>query len=210
MAKITTLQLNKSKKSVTVFLDDSSFFAIDKVVAGDAGLRKGLDLPEEKVKELIEADVYQRCLEVALRFLAYRPRSEREIKYRLRQRGFGSTTIDRVVAKLREQNLINDAAFAQFWKDSRLSSNPKSRRLIKYELMKKGVTTEEADKATGDVDDHVNAYKAGLKKARLLSSLSYAEFCKRLSNYLRWRGFNYQVIVAVSERLWQEKHSGSE
>lgn len=209
MAKITVLQLNKARNRISVLLDDSSSFVVDKTVAVEAGLRKGLDLSLERMRALMESDLSHRCFEAALRFLAYRPRSELEIKQRLYRRGFGDDVISRVLVRLREQNLINDAAFAQFWKDSRLASNPKSRRLIKYELMRKGIAGDAVDKAIGDVDDRENAYKAGMKKARLLSSLGHEEFRRRLSSYLKWRGFGYEVIDSVSERLWQEKQNFS-
>ena len=209
MAKITVLQLNKARNRISVLLDDSSSFVVDKTVAVEAGLRKGLDISLERMGALMESDLYHRCFETALRFLAYRPRSELEIKQRLYRRGFGDDVISRVLVRLREQNLINDVAFAQFWKDSRLSSNPKSRRLIKYELMRKGIAGDAVDKAIGDVDDRDNAYKAGMKKARLLSSLGHEEFRRRLSSYLKWRGFGYEVIDSVSERLWQEKQNFS-
>jgi regulatory protein len=210
VGKIAALKLNKSKKRVSVFLDNSASFVVGRQVAEEAGLRKGLVLSESQVKNLMEADLSHRCFDAALHFLAYRPRSEMEMKQRLHKHGFRDDIISKVLLRLRKKNLINDLGFAQYWKDNRLSLNPRSQRLIKYELIKKGIHGEIADEAIGDIDDSDNAYKAGLKKARLLSSLSYAEFCKRLSNYLRWRGFNYQVIVTVSERLWQEKHSGSE
>ncbi len=210
MAKITTLQLNKSKKKVTVFLDDLSSFTIDKTIAEDVGLRKGVDLSEERLKQLLEVELYRRCYEIGLRFLAYCPRSEREIQQRLHRRGFDDAVVNKVLVKLRKENLINDAAFAQSWKDSRLSSNPKSRRMVKYELMRKGVSSEAVDKAIGDMDDTANAYKAGLRKARLLSSLSYSEFRRRMESYLKWRGFSYDVINVISERLWQEKQNVKE
>lgn len=205
MSKITVLQFNKSKNRVSVFLDDSYSFVIDRQVVEDVGLQKGLDLSECQIKELMEADLSRRCFDTALRFLAYRPRSELEMRQRMRRRGFRDDTISKVLVKLKEQNLINDTVFAQYWKDSRLSSNPKSRRLIKHELRRKGIYDKVADEATGDIDDSANAYKAGLKKARLISSMDYEEFRRKMSNYLKWRGFSYGVISSVSERLWQEK-----
>jgi regulatory protein len=205
VAKIIVLQLNKSKKRVDVILSDSSSFVIDRQVAEEAGLKKGLDLSADQMKELMEADLYRRCFDAALSYLAYRPRSELEMKQRLRRRGFRDDVIHRVAVRLREQNLIDDAAFAEYWKDGRLSSSPRSKRLIRYELIRKGISGVVAGEATGDIDDSANAYKAGIKKARLLSSKRYEEFRKRLTNYLKWRGFGYAVIEKVSERLWQEK-----
>jgi regulatory protein len=209
MGKITALQLSKSKKRVSVFLSDSSSFIIDRNVAEEVGLRKGLDLSIDQVKELLESDLYHRCFDAAVHLLAYRPRSELEMKQRLYKRGFRDDIASKTLLRLREQNLINDEAFAQYWKDTRLSFNPRSRRLIKYELMRKGIPSETADEATSDLDDTAAAYKAGLKKARLISSMDYGEFRRRLSNYLKWRGFSYEIIDNVSERLWQEKQDAS-
>jgi len=205
MSKITALQPNKSRNRVSVFLSDSSSFVIDKETAGKANLKKGLELSAKQVKELQKSALYHRCLDAAVGLLAYRPRSEAEMKQRLYKRGFREDVVTKVLARLREQNIVNDVAFAQYWKDNRVSFNPRSRRLIKYELLRKGVPGETVDEATSDLDDTANAYKAGLKKVRLMSSLDYDEFRRRLSNYLKWRGFSYEIINNISERLWQEK-----
>lgn len=209
MGEIIAFQLNKSKKRISVFLSDSSSFIIGREVAEQAGLCKGLDLSMRQLKELLESDLYHRCFDYAVRLLAYRPRSELEMKQRLCKRGFQEDVVRKVLLRLRAQNLINDFDFAQYWKDSRLSSNPRSRRSIKCELIRKGIPSETADEATSTLDDTAIAYKAGLKKARLISSMDYDEFRRRLSNYLKWRGFTYEVIDNVSERLWQEKQNSS-
>jgi regulatory protein len=207
VSKIVILQLNKSNKRVDVILADSSSFTIDRKVAEEAGLRKGVDLSPEQLNELTEADIYRRCYDSALNFLASRPRSELEIKQRLRRNGFNDEIINRVAMRLREQNLIDDIAFAEYWKENRLSSKPRGKRLIKYELLRKGIPGDTVGQAIGDIDDNANAYKAGKRKARLLYSLSYEEFRKRLSNYLKWRGFSYEVIYKVTESLWKEKQN---
>jgi regulatory protein len=207
VSKIINLKLNESNKRVDVILADSSSFTIDRKVAEEAGLRKGVDLSPEQLRELTEADIYRRCYDLALKFLASRPRSELEIKQRLRRHGFSDEIINRIATRLREQNLIDDIAFAEYWKENRLSSNPRGKRLIKYELLRKGISSDTIGESIGDIDDNVNAYKAGIKKARLLYSLSYGEFRKRLSNYLKWRGFSYEVIDKVTESLWKEKQN---
>ena len=147
------------------------------------------------------------ALESALIFLACRARTGLEIKQKLRKRGFNNDIISKTLEKLRGQKLIDDASFAKDWKESRIKSNPRSKRLIKYELMAKGISGETAIEAINDLDDSANAYKAGLKKARLMVSLSYEEFRKRLLNYLKWRGFSYQIINNVIDRLWNEKEN---
>jgi regulatory protein len=192
---------------VDVILDNAFSISIDKKVALEAGLCKGLDLSEEQLGKLISHEIYSRCYDSALTFLSYRTRSEFEIKQKLRKQGFNEDSIVKVIDRLREQKLVDDLSFAKYWKENRLNSNPKSKRSIKYELMGKGIPGEIALEAINDIDDTANAYKAGLKKARLLFRLDYTEFRKRLLNYLKWRGFSYEIINNVVELLWKEKNN---
>ena len=149
----------------------------------------------------------QDCLNAAYRYLSYRPRSEAEIRQCLQRRGFADETAQKAIDKLKEQNLSDDFAFAQFWKNNRLSFRPKSKRLIKKELRDKKVASEIIDQVTKDIDDEEIAYKLGSSRLPALAHLDYADFYRRLSNYLTYRGFGYQVIRDTAVRLWREKEN---
>jgi len=150
-------------------------------------------------------DPLQRCLDSAYRYLSYRPRSEAEIKQCLKRRGFDSEVVEKTIAKLKEQNLIDDAAFAQFWKSNRLSFKPRSKRLIVKELKDKKIALEVIEQVTQDIDDEANAYKLGSSRMHTLGELNYLDFYRRLSSYLSYRGFSYAVIRQTLARLWEEK-----
>ena len=209
MGRVTALRMNASKKRVKVLVDGSFAFAIDEEVAARAGLQVGQHLSGDQIEELTRADLFQGCFGAALRYLSYRPRSESEVRQRLYRHGFGDDVVNQVIIELRERKLIDDVSFAQYWKDNRLSFSPRSRRLIKLELRQKGIATETANEVTGDLNDEFSAYEAGLKKARVLTTLDYSEFRRRLSGYLRRRGFNYEVISYVVARLWHEQQTAS-
>ena len=150
---------------------------------------------------------FQNCLEAALRYFNYRPRSEAEIRKRLKYRGFDNALVNEVISHLKAQKLIDDDAFAQFWKDNRQFFRPRSQRLIRLELKEKGIASEIIDRVTQDIDDEANAYTVGRKSARLLVTSDYKDFCQRLTSYLRRRGFGYEVINHTIMRLWQELKS---
>lgn len=209
MGRITALRVGGSKKRVSVFVDGSFSFAIDKEVAARAGLQVGQHLSGGQIEELTQADLFQGCFGAALRYLSYRPRSESEVRQRLYRHGFGDDVVSKAIIELKGRKLIDDVAFAQYWKDNRLSFSPRSRRLMKLELRQKGIAMETADEVTGDLNDEINAYEAGLKKARVLTTLDYGEFRRRLSGYLRRRGFTYEVISYVVARLWHEQQAAS-
>ena len=147
----------------------------------------------------------QNCLDAAYRYLSYRPRSEAEIRHRLHQRGFTDDMAEKAIAKLREQNLSDDFTFAQFWKDNRLSFRPKSKRLIKKELRDKKVAAAIIEQVIEDIDDEEIAYKLGSSRLPALANLDYPDFYRRLSSYLTYRGFGYEVIKRTVALVWQEK-----
>jgi regulatory protein len=206
---ITALRSNDRKKQTDVFIDGLFSFAIATELAITNRLEVDRQLSVGQIKELKEADLQHSCLDAALHFLSYRPRSENEVRQRLRRRGFNGKVIDEVILKLRERRLIDDAAFSEYWRNNRLSFSPRSVRQIKLELRRKGVAAETADDAVRDLDDDNSVYEAGLKKARRLSGLDYDDFRRRLYDYLRRRGFNYGNVKGAVARLWEEKRSGS-
>jgi regulatory protein len=150
-------------------------------------------------------DPLQYCIDLAYRYLSYRPRSEAEIRQHLRQRSFDSSIVEKAIAKLKQQNLIDDVAFAQFWRDNRLSFKPKSKRLIMKELRDKKIAPEVIEQVTQDIDDEANAYMLGFNRMHALSHLDYSDFQQRLSRYLNYRGFSYEVVKHTTTLLWQER-----
>jgi regulatory protein len=207
MGYITDVQLNNRKKTVSVYIDHSYSFSLDKETALHAGLQKGKEIPAHEIDELKRSSHKQDCLNAALHFLGYRPRSEVEVRLRLRRRGFDEEAVNEVIVRLKQQSLIDDMAFAQYWKENRLSFRPKSKRLIKRELLQKGISPEIAGYVVDDVNDEESAYKIAQKKAGTLATLDYDEFRSRLAGFLRWKGYSYDVIEGVTSRLWQEKYT---
>jgi regulatory protein len=204
MTKVTALRTGRGQQRVNIFLDGKFAFNLEAEVAIKEGLQVGQELSSSQVEALARSDHFHRCLNAAVHYLSYRPRSESEIREQLQRRGFEGDSIEAVIARLKEQGLVNDIAFAQFWKDNRESFSPRSQWLTKIELRRKGVTTDVIDQIVTEVDDVANAYRAALSKARGLSLSDYQGFRRRLGDYLKRRGFDYGVINHTVERIWQD------
>jgi len=206
MNKITAIRFGKGgRKRVNISLDGRFAFSLAAEVVLKEGLRVGQELSAAQVEALVGSDHFHRCLNAALRYLSYRPRSEFELKERLHQRGFDGDSVEAVLARLREQGLVDDVAFAQFWKDNRESFSPRSQRLTRLELRRKGVAEETIAQVVGVIDDDDSAYRAALSKARSLPMSDYHSFRHRLAGYLKQRGFSYGVINHTVERVWQKQ-----
>ena len=205
MKRITALRVGKSRgKRVNVFLDGKFAFSLEAEVAVREGLQPGQELSAGEIEALARSDHFHRCLNAATHYLSYRPRSESELRERLHQRGFDGDSAEAVLVKLKEQGVVDDMAFTQFWKDNRESFSPRSQWLTKLELKRKGVAEDIIDQVTDAIDDDNSAYRAALSKARSLPLSDRQDFCRRLGGYLKRRGFGYRVIKHTTERVWQE------
>ena len=209
MTKITTIRAGRGQQRVNIFLDGKFTFSLEAEVAVKEGLQVGQELSSSQIEALARSDHFHRCFNAAVHYLSYRPRSESEIRERLQRRGFDGDSIEAVIARLKEQGLVNDIAFAQFWKDNRESFSPRSQWLTKLELRRKGVATDIIDQVVDEADDTDSAYRAALSKARSLPLSDYQGFRRRLGDYLKRRGFDYGVINHTVERIWQEWGSSS-
>lgn len=206
MAKITALRFSKGRnKKVNISVDGKHAFNLEVDVAIKEKLKVGQEISATQIEALKKAGYWQRCYDASARLLGYRPRSEHEIKQRLNQHGFDNDTINDVLARLKEQGLVNDENFARFWRDNRQSFSPRSQWLIRVELRQKGVPDEIINKVVRNVDDTDNAYRAAQKKAYNLTIIDYQDFRRRMGEYLKRRGFGYGVIIKTIERLWQER-----
>jgi len=206
MRKITALRAGRGRgKRVRIFLDGKQAFYLETEVVAKEGLKVGQTLSTDQIEVLISKDSFQRALSAAVHYISYRPRSEFELRERLGQRGVNGNAREEVITKLKEQGLIDDTAFAQFWKSSRQSYSPRSQWLTGLELKRKGVADDIVNRVVDNIDDDDNAYRAALKKARSLPQSDYPVFRRRLGGYLQRRGFSYGVINHTIQRLWQEQ-----
>jgi regulatory protein len=210
MSQITDLREGRRReKRINIYLDGRFAFSLGAEVAAKENLRVGQELTSEQVEALTGSDQLQRCLGAAYRYLSYRPRSESEIRERMQRRGFAAETVDAALARLKEQALIDDGAFARFWKENRDSFSPRSRWLTERELKRMGAPDSAIEQAVAGMDDGENAYRAALQKTCRGITADYQSLRRRLGNYLRRRGFNYEIIAHTVDRIWQERGNSS-
>ncbi len=208
--KVTALKAQaRNPKRVNVFLDGQFAFGLAKIEA--IRLRVGQELDEAAVARLQQADTEEQAYERALKLLSSRPRSEDEIRRKLREHKVADETIEAVMAHLRRAGLVDDAAFANYWVENRAAFRPRSQRMLKAELKRKGVGDAALAHALATTNDAEAAYALAAKRVRSakLAEAPYPDFRRRLGDYLARRGFDYETIGPIVERLWKENHPDS-
>ena len=196
-------QERRGGRRSNVYLDGRYAFSLTTELAIQE-LHVGDAISDERYAALVLKDQQGRCFDAALRFLGARPRSEREIRDRLARHEFDVTVVDRVIERLRRINLVDDAAFAAYWVEQRATHRPRGSRLLKQELRQKGVSHDVLAEALSSDDDEAGAYRAAQRKATSLRTFDERTFKQRLGSFLQRRGYGYETIKPVVNRLWQE------
>jgi len=202
--RITSIERLPRKRRYDVRIDQVLVVPLSPEILSQYCLRPGQEVTGGQVKAIEEAEARHVAMASALRLLAYRQRSEKEVRDSLRRRRVSAEVIDETVARLRELRLLDDAEFARSYVDLRDRTSPRSRRLLRSELLARGLERGAADASLGEMDEADAAYRAGARRARSMSALAFPDFRRRLGDHLQRRGFGYDTARATVQRLWQE------
>lgn len=206
MGKITAIEPQaRHANRFNLFVDNQFVLGLSAILA--AKLRVGQTIDDPELKRLEDEEAFETAHEKALRFLEPRPRSSMEIKQHLLKKKIAPEVVERVIVRLTNAGLLDDAAFAKYWVENREQFKPRAARALRFELKRKGLSTTDIAEAVGEIDESESAYRAGLARAKRWSALERREFMEKLSAFLVRRGFAYEVAKTAAKRLWDEQRA---
>ena len=224
MGKITDIApQKKDHKRVSIFVDHEFAFGISLEIRFEKKLSIGQNLTEKQIGDLIELDQVERLFNRSLRFLSFRPRSEKEIRDYLLWKGKlkeinkseaekiqYEKSIDKAIIKLEKLDQINDKGFALWWVDQRKKFKQSGNRLIKLELMQKGISKDVIEDVfqeenLGFQSEYEIAEKAADKKLNTYKKLEIKEYRVKMGQYLARRGFDWEITKKVVDTLSKKR-----
>ena len=146
----------------------------------------------------------------ALDLLAFRPRSATELRRRLVQKGVEAPRAEAAVARLVEQGVVDDRAYAVAVARSKALGAGASRRRVGQELARRGVDREVADAAVEEVwrEEEVDQTEAVERLARkrltALRGLDAPTRRRRLYAFLARRGYDADEIRRAMDAVLGE------
>src|SRR6266403_4664714 len=144
MPFVTDIKRQKrSELRYNVYLDGKYAFALTDLELSTSGLRIGQELSTEAVEEHQRQAESDGAYSMAIRFLAIRVRSRREMLDYLVRKGASDEDAQLTIQRLEGAGLINDRAFAAGWVANRQLLRPRSRRRLEQELMAKGLSRDD-------------------------------------------------------------------
>ena len=97
-------------------------------------------------------DPEARARQICLRLLTAAPRTRAELAQAMDRDGVPDAVAEAILVRFADVGLIDDAAFARAWVESRHYSRGLSRRSLSAELRRRGVDTEEIREAVDALD----------------------------------------------------------
>ncbi|MCA9862621.1 MAG: RecX family transcriptional regulator [Thermomicrobiales bacterium] len=172
-----------------------------------AGLQIGDDLDTAAIARLLADDDVAQATETALHFLAYRARSEQEVRARLKRGAFSPEAIDAAITRLNDWRYLDDADFARRWVESRASGKPRGQRLLQQELRQKGIDAETSRQviAEAGLDEVAAATALARKRLGAMPGEDPAAVRRKISAYLARRGYGFDVVRKALEQATGER-----
>ena len=141
---------------------------------------------------------YDAALERAGRWLALRARTEAELARRLEEGGFEGPVVTQAIARLKELELVDDAAFARSWVEERMRRKATGPVLLAEELKAKGIdeqiVAEVLDEAFPDEPARAAEIAPGL--VGKWADLPLPKQAARLGAALARKGFSPEAVEA--------------
>lgn len=181
--------------------------------AGDH-VHSGRGPAEDEVALGPVADAEKVARKIILDQLTGQARSRAELATKLAKKDVPEDVAERLLTRFEEVGLIDDAAFAQSWVESRQSGKGLARRALAHELRRKGIDDVVARAALDEVDPEAEVESARTLVQRKLRSVQRVDrntAIRRLTGMLARKGYPPGLAIkVVREQLEAAGHDASD
>jgi regulatory protein len=151
-------------------------------------------------------DNFEKFYKASIRFLSFRPRSEKELRNYLTKKKCDDLTAKRIIESLTRDKFLNDEEFTKWWVEQRTILKPKASRVIKFELKQKGISKELIENFFEENEDantdSAKALKLAEKKMERYGKIEdKRKVYEKLGRFLASKGFDWDTIKEVIDQV---------
>ncbi|MER6997472.1 recombination regulator RecX [Streptomyces sp. NPDC000410] len=164
-------------------------------------------------KELSPQEPAERARAICLRLLTGTPRTRKQLRDALHKRDIPDDVAEEVLSRFEDVGLIDDAAFADAWVESRHHGRGLARRALARELRTKGVDPSVIDDAVGQLDserEEATARELVARKLRATRGLDRDRRLRRLAGMLARKGYGEGMALRVVRQALEEEGEDTE
>ncbi|MFJ1640854.1 MULTISPECIES: recombination regulator RecX [unclassified Streptomyces] len=158
-------------------------------------------------------DPVEQARNICLRLLTGTPRTRKQLADALRKREIPDEAAEEVLSRFEDVGLIDDAAFADAWVESRHHGRGLARRALVRELRTKGVDSAVIDEAVGQLDseqEEATARELVARKLRSTRGLDRDKRLRRLAGMLARKGYGEGLALRVVRQALEEEGEDTE
>lgn len=201
--KITDIEPQRRADRVNIYIDNQFAFGLSLDLKYNYNLKINQEIDEAFIEDVLKEEEARKVINAALNFLSYRQRSEKEIRNKLKEKEYEENYINRAISFCKEQNYIDDEAFAiSFIKDKQNLNNLGQYR-IKRELMLKGIDEDIIEKVLiEDKDEEYDrAFEIASKKFSSYKDDDRNKVYRKLSGFLQRKGYSFDIVRKILKEL---------
>ncbi len=199
--RITAIEIQKNNQDrKSIFVDGEYRFSLTVEDFFKLGLKAGQEISEEELEHFVTVSSVSKCKNYVLKLLARKLYTEKELRNKMRDKGFLTEASDEVVSFLKEYGYINDRQFAKSYISDSIRLRKKGKRLIRMELLQKGIEEELISELLDGLETDEALDSLIEKKARSLD-LSDKRNIKKIFDFCARRGYPYDEIRQAVNRF---------
>lgn len=215
ISKITTQQKRKDRYNIFLKEQDREYysFSVNEDILITYHLHKGMELTTEVINQIKEQDTAQKAYLLAIKYLSYRIRSEKEVIDYLVGKDIDHEYIEEVVTRLRQEGYLDDLAFSEALVNTRIQTSSKGPVMIKKELLDKGVSLQWIEQTLAAYTFEKQLAKVEKwvqKQLKPNAKKSHQQQINSLKQSLLQKGFTPDVIAVAIEQLAADRDQEAE
>lgn len=206
VSKITRGKNNPGRYNI--YFDDTYAFSVDEALLIRYQLTKGKELDQWTIEEMAFDDQVHKAYNNAINYLAFRMRSEGEVRQKLKDKEYGEAVIDEAVKKLYKHQFLDDRAFSEALVRTQMNSAKKGPRAIQQDMQKKKISKDLQDEVLEGYSEEQQldtAFALAEKIAARESNKTPSQIKQKINDSLMRKGFSYALIKQAIEGLDLEK-----
>ena len=200
---ITSVEKNKrNREMISIYIDGDYSFSIPEEDYLRLGMYEKTDITQEEIDN-IKININKRnAKSKAIRYLSLKLLTEMELFVKLQTKGYDEDIINDVIVDLKSMGYINDRIYAQKFVYERLKLKPKSKRMLKIELERKGISEHIADEVLNNIEyDEDIVIERIIRKKFGKYDFDDPIVIRKVYSFLAHRGFSLESIKSIIDRI---------
>lgn len=201
--KITDIEPQRKKDRVNIYIDNKFAFGLSLELKYIYDLQIDKEINDDFIEDVLKEEEARKAINVALNFLSYRQRSEREIRNKLKEKGYEENYVERAISFCKDQNYIDDKVFAENFVKDKINLNNFGTLRLKRELMLKGIDedTIESVLVEDNNDEYERALEIATKKYPTYKDDDRNKTYRKLGGFLQRKGYSFDIVNKILKEL---------